>query len=158
MTTVFPALDNWIEGHPFLKDVARLQLAIEDALNTDESTSIPVLQWDSLAVDFAKGIPFFRNRELDEAVVTRAAELFGRLAQDLGGWRKQSGASPTALSAVRSRPWRNLVKTLKGRPLLPAGQARSRRRHKSLHQTDKAGGRLPRLERDRHHPAHQGHR
>jgi FdhE protein len=85
MTTVIPALNSWIEAHPFLKDVARLQLAIEDVLNTDEAPSIPVLQWDSLVVDFEKGIPFFRNRELDEAVVTRAAGLLVCLAQTLSG-------------------------------------------------------------------------
>jgi len=54
-------------------------------MESDESNPLPALQWDSLSEDFKKGVPFFRTRELDEAVVTRAADLLVRLAEKLSG-------------------------------------------------------------------------
>jgi FdhE protein len=83
MTTEISALDGWLAVHPYLGEVAKLQQAIDAALNTDDSAPLPALQWDSLSGDFEKGIPFFRNRELDEAVIARAAELLGHLTQSL---------------------------------------------------------------------------
>ena len=85
MTTDLKAIEGWIAVHPYLEEVAKLQKAIDDALSSDDSAPLPVLQWDSLSEDFEKGIPFFRNRELDEAVINRAADLLVRLAQALSG-------------------------------------------------------------------------
>ena len=85
MTTDLTAIEWWLATHPYLGEVARLHQAIENAMNTGESTPIPVLQWDSLSEDFKKGLPFFRNRELDETAVTRAAALLCNLAEKLSG-------------------------------------------------------------------------
>jgi hypothetical protein len=85
MTTDLTALEGWLAEHPYLREVARLQQAIEDSLIIDESSPLPPLQWDSLSADFEKGTSFFINRELGEAVTTRAAVLLARLAKDLSG-------------------------------------------------------------------------
>ena len=85
MTTDLTAIEGWLAAHPYLGEVARLHQAIENAMNSDESNPLPVLQWDSLSEDFKKGLPFFRNRELDKTVVTRAAALLCNLAEKLSG-------------------------------------------------------------------------
>ncbi len=102
MTTEISALDGWLAVHPYLGEVAKLQQAIDAALDTDDSAPLPALQWDSLSGDFEKGIPFFKNRELDEAVITRAAELLCRLAQTLSAVRHKR-RDETGL-CVPSRP------------------------------------------------------
>jgi FdhE protein len=83
MTTDLTPLEGWLEAHPYLREVARLQTAIEDVLEAGQSAPIPALQWDSLSEDFKNGTPFFRTRELDEAVVTQAAGLLFALAEKL---------------------------------------------------------------------------
>jgi FdhE protein len=83
MTTDLTPLQGWLETHPYLGEVARLHQAIENAMSIDESNPLPALQWDSLSEDFKNGTPFFRTRELDEAVVSRAAGLLRALAEKL---------------------------------------------------------------------------
>jgi FdhE protein len=85
MTTDLTPLQGWLETHPYLGEVARLHQAIENAMESDESNPLPALQWDSLSEDFKSGTPFFRTRELDEAVITRAARLLRALAEKLSG-------------------------------------------------------------------------
>jgi FdhE protein len=85
MTTDLTPLQGWLETHPYLGEVARLHQAIENAMSSDESNPLPALQWDSLSEDFKNGTPLFRTRELDEAVVTRAAGLLRALAEKLSG-------------------------------------------------------------------------
>jgi len=83
MNDVFPALDNWLKDHPYLNEVARLQLAIEDTLNSSSSPALPPLQWDSLADDCKTGTPFFQRRSPDKTIITPAASLLRHLAENL---------------------------------------------------------------------------
>src|SRR5512138_2772096 len=85
MNDVFPALDKWLADHPFLNEVARLQLAIEDTLNSDSSPALSPLEWDSLADDCKTGTPFFKRRSPDKTIITPAASLLRRLAENLAG-------------------------------------------------------------------------
>jgi FdhE protein len=79
VTTVDPAFERWLSDHPYLREVARFQQVIEDVLRDDESTALPVPQWDLRLDDFGKGIPMLGKMPLDEEVVSRAGNLLLRL-------------------------------------------------------------------------------
>ncbi|HEX9024118.1 MAG TPA: formate dehydrogenase accessory protein FdhE [Geobacteraceae bacterium] len=83
MNDVFPALDKWLADHPYLNEVARLQLAIEDTLNSDSSPALPPLEWESLAEDCKTGTPFFKRRSPDKTIIKPAASLLRQLAENL---------------------------------------------------------------------------
>ena len=79
--------DAWVEGHGYLRPVARLCARVESlAANVVTAFGSPALpNWDDYADDYRKGVPLLRSatEAIDLALVGRmTGSLVGRLAAD----------------------------------------------------------------------------
>jgi hypothetical protein len=97
--TTHPALDRWLESHPYLKGIAGFHRCIDNALYGQGPTDVPPPNWESYAEAFEEGIPMLRSRPLDKAVIAHAGALFIRFLERMserkhGRGKRDLHASP----------------------------------------------------------------
>lgn len=84
MRSFDPSQRQWLESHPYLQQIARLQQAVAQA---GESVATPVLRspnWEAYATDYAAGVPLLVSDaaavDVSRHAADRLAETVARLA------------------------------------------------------------------------------
>ena len=75
---------QWLESHPYLRQIARLQEVVTQAVESAALPALPFPNWEAYAADYAAGVPLLISSSAAIEVSQRAAkpltEIVARLA------------------------------------------------------------------------------
>lgn len=66
-------VNNWIEERPYLEEIGKLHLAINQLLEQQEANEVSEPDWNNSLEDFKRGIPVFKAKEIDSNFVVAAS-------------------------------------------------------------------------------------
>lgn len=78
-----PTQQAWLEAHPYLDAIARLQRIIEEAGARGDGPGVAEPKWDRYAADFARGVPLLRSDAAGFDPAPAAAEVLRRIVDRL---------------------------------------------------------------------------